>query len=82
MFATRNFRTNLRYLLEERGISQREVATRAEVSYPYVNRILQGKVTPAIDICDSLADAVGMELPQMLLHPRVFARNSRLTPAG
>lgn len=79
MFATTNFRKNLRLVLQTRKISQRRIAKTAKISYPYVNRILQGTVTPAMDICDGLADAVGVKLTDLLMSPKDFAREKLRT---
>lgn len=74
VFATDNFRKNLRTLLNAKGISQRAIGEKSGISYPYVNRILQGTVTPALDICDALADAASVPLNEMVLPPREFER--------
>lgn len=74
MNATINFRKNLRTAMRKRGLSQRKIAEKADLSYPYVNRILRGRATPAIDICDTLADALGLSLNQMLRRPQEFAK--------
>ncbi len=73
--ATANFRKNLQALLTARGVTQRALAKRAGISYPYVNRILRDKATPAIDICDTLADACGCSLNQMIMPPATFAKS-------
>lgn len=74
MFATKNFRENLRLAMKSEGITQREMAKRVRVSYPFVNRILKGKTTPDLDLCDKLAERVGFSLDVLLLPPREFSR--------
>ena len=74
MKATENFRKNLQRVLSARHLSQRKVAKDARLSYPYLNRILRGKATPAIDICDVISDAVGLSLGDLLSSPREFIK--------
>ena len=71
--ALRNFRRNLRTALDNRGLSQREIAERVGVSYPYVNRILTSKVAPSLPICDRFADALKLSLAELLLSPSEFS---------
>lgn len=67
--ALKNFRVNLRALMEARGISQRDLADSAGISYPHVNRILMDKVEPSLPICDQLADALDVPLTDLLSAP-------------
>jgi len=64
--AADTFRDNLRHIMEVRGVSQRELALRANTSHPGINRILQGKQTPTIDLADRLADALEIPLSALL----------------
>lgn len=68
--AMKNFRRNLRTELEDRGISQRDLADLAGISYPYVNRILQDKADPSVPICEQIAGALGLTLIDLLTNPR------------
>lgn len=73
MKASSNFRANLRKAVAAAGVSQRELANDANVSYPYVNRVLNEHVTdPSIDHCEKLAAALGYSLADMLVSPREF----------
>lgn len=71
MQAAENFRRELRAAMQRTGVSQRQLAERANTSYPGINRILQGKQTPTIDLADRLADAVGVTLSEL------FGKKSR-----
>lgn len=73
MAAQDNFRTNLRTALEARTISQQKLAERAEMSQPYVNRVLQGKTSPSLMQCERMARAVGFPLIALLENPEVFS---------
>lgn len=66
MQAAITFRARLREAMVAAGISQRELAERVGTGYSGVNRILQGKQTPTLDVADRLADAVGIPLPKLL----------------
>jgi transcriptional regulator with XRE-family HTH domain len=61
-----NFRRNLRELMRERGVSQRKLAEMAHTTYPYINRVLTGKVAPSLPVCDRIAEAMGVELVDLL----------------
>lgn len=83
LLATEHFRANLKTAMTARGISQREIADRAQMGYPHVNRILRGKTVPGLDICDHLADAIGLDLTYLLQSPRKFAQLLHpVTPKG
>lgn len=66
MQAALTFRTRLREAMQAAGLSQRELAEKVGTGYPGINRILQGKQTPTLDLADRIADAVGMPLPKLL----------------
>ena len=44
-------------------------------SGPYVNRVLQGEVSPSIDQCERLAKAVGFNLIALLDAPGNFSES-------
>lgn len=64
--ATTNFRQRLREAMEKNGVTQRELAKRADTSYPGINRILQGKQAPTLELADRLADCLGIPLTELL----------------
>lgn len=66
MQATRTFREKLRAAMRQRGVTQRELAERAETSYPGINRILQGKQAPTLELADRLADSLGIPLAELI----------------
>lgn len=74
MQALIRFRRNMQTAMDTRGVSQRELAALAGVSYPYINRILQGKVEPTIPKADAIAEALGHSLLQLLLPQSQFNR--------
>lgn len=76
MPALDNFRQNLRRAMENRGLSQRAVAEKADMGYPYVNRVLQGKNAPSVPQAEKLAKAVGVALIDLLTDPKKFSTKS------
>ena len=74
MPAVKNFRQNLRSAMQAKNISQRNLASASQMSYPHVNRILQGHAGPGLRQCDLLAKAVGISLEVLLLPPKEFSK--------
>ena len=68
--AMHNFQRNLRSAMKLAGLSQRMMAEKAGFSYPYVNRVLQGKAEPTLPVCDAFADALGVELSELISDPK------------
>lgn len=66
MSASTNFRHNIRALMAEKGVSQRKLAAIIGMSYPHVNRILQGLYEPTIDTAEKMAGALGEPLEKIL----------------
>lgn len=74
MAALENFRTNLRLAMDAKKISQRSLAASAKMSYPYVNRILQGKVEPSLTQCEKISETLGLSFQDLLDEPEVFEK--------
>lgn len=72
MTALNNFQINLKQAMQAQGLSQRHVATLANVSHPYVNRVLNGLTVPALPHAEKLAQAVGYSLADMISAPKIF----------
>lgn len=66
MQAKDTFRRRLRKAMKKRDITQRQLAEKANTGYSGVNRILNGTQTPTLDLADRLADAVGVQLAELL----------------
>lgn len=65
--ATQKFRRNLAREMKSRDLTQREFATMAKVTYPYVNRILTGKsFRPSLDMVEQFAKALGMQVADLI----------------
>lgn len=72
VFSSDNFRANLRTAMRNRGISQRELASRVDGGYTHLNRILTGKSDVTLSSADRLADAIGVPLCDLLSSPSEF----------
>lgn len=72
--AAKHFRENLREALKVLDVTQDELAIKAEFSRPYINRVLAGRQDPSLPTCDSIADALGIPLAEMLAESAVFRR--------
>ncbi len=73
MQSLENFRFNLRRLIDEReDLSQRIIAARVGTSQVHIHRILKGTVSPTLAMCDKIADAVGVPLADLVVHPEKF----------
>lgn len=73
--ANENFRHNLRAAMTARGVSHGALAEKIKSARPYVTNVLSGKHAPAIDRCEQMAHAVGFELRDLLLDPKVFSES-------
>jgi len=62
------FRTNVRRRLAEKGMRQRELATRLDVTDAYVSQILSGRSVPGLEVIEKIAGALETT-PQYLLMP-------------
>jgi len=68
-----NFRNNLRAAMLARHLTQRQLASDTGISHPHINRILVGKASPTLPICETLADHLGFELRELLMTPSQFS---------
>ena len=62
----RSFAERLRSLRNARGMTQRELATRAEVTFSYISRLEAGGAAPGIDLVERLADALSGSIADLL----------------
>lgn len=72
MPANENFRHQMRALMGQKGISQRDLPklmTGVKCTYPHINRILKGYHSPTMDLADSIARALGVTLESMIKPP-------------
>lgn len=61
------FRQNLRETLEEKGLTQKELADKSGVSRVHICRILAGKHEPTLSICEALAAGIKVPAAYLLL---------------
>ena len=60
------FARNVRHLLQQNGITQVELAERAGIHGPNVNRILMGKEGITIERAERIASALGVKLSELV----------------
>lgn len=72
--AVQNFRGNVRSAMRAKGWSQDKLATTADLSRPFLNRVLQGKQEPSLEVCDRIADALHYPLSDLLASPKKFLK--------
>lgn len=63
------FATNLKRLRHERGLSQEELAHRAEIDRTYVSSLERSVYAAGIDVVDRIAKVLGVEASDMLKRP-------------
>ncbi|MGV6873877.1 helix-turn-helix domain-containing protein [Pseudochelatococcus sp. B33] len=63
------FATNLRKLRHARGLSQEELAHRAEIDRTYVSALERSVYAAGIDVVDRIAKVLGVEASDMLRRP-------------
>ncbi len=82
----------LKTLRESRGLSQENLAEAADITYQYVSDVENGKQNFSIGVLESLANALGLDLPALveaayvspkpppLVEPRHFVKSAALPP--
>ena len=69
---------NLRKCRRAAGLSQEELAHRAEIDRTYISALERSKYNASIDVVDRLAVALGLEAKDLLIRPsRVRPRERR-----
>ena len=65
---------NLRKLRQARGLSQEELAHRAEIDRTYISALERSVYAAGIDVVDRLARSLGVEAADLLIRPPTSAR--------
>jgi transcriptional regulator with XRE-family HTH domain len=60
---------NLRRCRQEQGLSQEELAHRAEIDRTYISALERGVYAASIDVLDRLAQVLGLEAADLLKNP-------------
>ncbi|WP_028336838.1 MULTISPECIES: helix-turn-helix domain-containing protein [Bradyrhizobium] len=60
---------NLRKLRQAKGLSQEELAHRADVDRTYISALERSVYAASIDVVDNLAQVLGVEAADLLKHP-------------
>ncbi|GAB3515866.1 helix-turn-helix domain-containing protein [Emticicia fontis] len=62
-----NIGPTLKSLREERGLTIRELASLAEVPYPYLSNIENNKANPTLDILDRICYSLNVKISELFL---------------
>lgn len=65
-----NFRDNLRSALNRLDMTQKELAAKSGVHEVTISNILNGKAEPSLTICEALAKAAKIKLPEIFAESR------------
>lgn len=68
---------NLRKYRQARGLSQEELAHRADIDRTYISAIERSVYAASIEVVDRLAQGLGVEAADLLRRPAVPAKESQ-----
>jgi transcriptional regulator with XRE-family HTH domain len=68
---------NLRQLRQAQGLSQEELAHRAEIDRTYISALERSVYAAGIDVVDRLARVLGVEAADLLTRPTASSRKKR-----
>ena len=71
---------NLRKLRQVKGLSQEELAHRAEIDRTYISALERSVYAASIDVVDSLAQVLGVEAADLLRRPQPPRGKKRSNP--
>jgi transcriptional regulator with XRE-family HTH domain len=72
---------NVRKYRQAAGLSQEELAHRAEIDRTYISSIERSVYAATIDVVDRLAKALGVEASDLLVRPRRRSASKTVTSA-
>jgi transcriptional regulator with XRE-family HTH domain len=72
---------NVRKYRQAAGLSQEELAHRAEIDRTYISSIERSVYAASIDVVDRLAKALDVEAADLLVRPRRRSGSKALRPA-
>ncbi len=73
-----NISENLQRLMKARGITQLKLASEAEISQPFVHKMVHGKILPNAAALRNVAEVLGVSTDDLLDDPE---KNSGKVPA-
>ncbi|WP_168878899.1 helix-turn-helix domain-containing protein [Rhizobium sp. P28RR-XV] len=74
------FALNLRTMRNAKGLSQEELAHRADVHRTYVSSLERCVYSPTIDMVDSIAKILGVEAFELLVSKRLSSTRKAVKP--
>lgn len=63
------FRENVRRYLKLQGLTQEQLAARAELSPQWLNKMLRGHSNPTLPVCERIAGALEISLEALVSIP-------------
>lgn len=60
------FGNRLKTLRKEKGLSQEELALKSGLNRPYISGIEQGKRNVSLEVMEKLAEALGVEIGELV----------------
>lgn len=76
------FALNLRTMRNAKGLSQEELAHRADVHRTYVSSLERCVYSPTIDMVDSIAKILGVEAFELLVSKRLSSTRKTVKPSS
>lgn len=76
MAAADNFRTNLKRVMSDRGLSLRGMEDLTGKKHSYFQKILNGSIIPGLDNCEQIADALKIPLTELIGNPKKLAKTA------
>jgi transcriptional regulator with XRE-family HTH domain len=72
----------LKHWREVRGLSQRELAERTGLHYVHIARLELGQGNPTVSTLETLAEALGVSVPELFTPPSKAKRPARKRARG
>lgn len=63
-----NFRANLQRRFDSGDVTKAEVARKCGINRVTIYKILKGTMQPSLDVCERLAEAIGISPPERIFH--------------
>jgi transcriptional regulator with XRE-family HTH domain len=60
------FRRNIKYLMIDKNVTQREIATAANVSEQFLSRVISGVKKPPFEVVVAIANTLGVSIDDLL----------------
>ena len=65
----KSFRENVSKIIEERGMSQRDLAKKVGCTHEHLNAVLKGRTKPSNALMEAVAEALDMDYTELIIGP-------------